>query len=83
MLDCTSDQETCIRNPGRTDEIKLIDNVRILTLNPRRCVPTDVSKTNMVTEAAKRHQMDAVLLNGKSTKQSTTSAGKMKRNFRK
>ena len=37
-------EENCMRNPGHADEIKLIDNVRILTLNLRGCVLRDESK---------------------------------------
>ena len=50
MLDCMENEENYIRNSGCTDEIKLIDDVIILTLNPRGCVPTDASKTFMFKE---------------------------------
>ena len=72
-----------MRNLGRTDEIKLMDNVKSLTLNLRGCVPKDVSKTNMLTEATKRHQIDAVLLNEKNTKWSTTSVRRMEKTLKK
>ena len=35
MLDCASDQENHTTNSGCIDEIKLMDNVRIIALNPR------------------------------------------------
>ena len=78
MLDCASDQENFMRNLGRTDEIKLMDNVIIWGW-----VPTDVSKTCMLTEAIKRHQIDAVLLNEKNTKWSTTNAGRIEKTLKK
>ena len=77
MLDCMKNEENYIRNPGCIDEIKLIDNVIMLTLNPRGCVPADASKVNMLTEAIKRYQIDAVLLIETKTKWNTTNEGRM------
>ena len=37
MLDHMENEENYMRNPGYVDEIKFIDNVRILKLNPRVC----------------------------------------------
>ena len=68
MLDHMENEENYVRNPGHVDEIKLIDNGRILTLNPRGCVPTDESKTLILIEATKIHQIDSVLLNETNTK---------------
>ena len=83
MLDCTKNQENCMRNPGCIDEIKLIGNVIILALSRRGHVPTDSSKINMLTEAMKRCQIDAVLLNETNTKWNATNAERMENKLKK
>ena len=57
--------------------------MRILTLNPRGCAITDVSKINMLTEATKRHQNDVVSLNETSGKLNTNNAGRMEKMLKK
>ena len=83
MLDLMENEENYVRNPGHVDEIKLIDNVRILTLSPRGCVPIDKSKTCMLIEAMKRHQIDVVLLNEKNTKWNAMNEERMERTLKK
>ena len=68
---------------SRTHGRKKTDNVRILKLNPRGCVPTDKSKMHVLIEAIKRHQIDAVLLNETNEKWNTMNKGRTERTFKK
>ena len=61
----------------------MINNVRILTLNPRGRVPTDKSETSMLAEAMKRHQINMVLLNETNAKWNAMSKGRVEIMFKK
>ena len=53
MIDFMENEDNHIRNQGCTEMVKLIENCRISTLNPRGCVPIDKSKTIILIEATK------------------------------
>ena len=52
-----------IKHEGYIDETKLLENTRILSLNPNGINPWDDIQSNMLTDAIHRYQIDILMLN--------------------
>jgi len=57
-----------IENSGVISESKLVENIRVLSINPHGCIPNNQSKMTMMKEAIRKYQIDILLMNETNTK---------------
>ena len=58
---------------------KVVRNIRILLLKPRRFNPNNESKIQILLEAYQKYQIDIILLNETNTKQISVSLDKIEK----
>ena len=68
-----------LSNEGYIDTVKLNGNIRILSLNPHRCKPKDVSKMNDLKNAIKQYDIDIIMMNEMNTKWASVNISRMER----
>ena len=64
---------------GYIDETKLSSNIRILSLNPHGCKPSDTMKMNDLKTSITKYNIDVLLMNEVNTKWNTVNISKMER----
>ena len=57
-----------IENSRVISESKLVENIRVLSINLHRCIPNNQSKMTMMKEAIRKYQIDVLLMNETNTK---------------
>ena len=68
-----------IRQEGYIDAMKLSSNIRILSLNPHGCKPTEITKMNDLKNAIIKYNIDIVLMSEVNTKWNTVNTSKIER----
>jgi len=72
-----------IVNQEYVNNNKLVESTRFLSLNPRGFGPDNEEKMEMMVEAAKKMEIDGILLSSPDRKWSTNMIDKIKRKFKK
>jgi len=75
-------EEFNIINSRMIDSIKATGNVRILSINPHGCLPSNTTKINMLKDAIRNYQIDMLLMNETNTKWNMINISRMERNMR-
>lgn len=71
-----------IENSGAITNLKAVGNMRVLSINPKGCVPNNQSKMNMLKEAIKKYQIDILMMNETNTKWNTINESRLERQMK-
>jgi len=71
-----------VKHKGYIDNVKVIYNIRILALNPNRCIPKDDSKIQMLINRYKKYDIDIMLLNKMNTKWNALNRDRIERKLK-
>ena len=71
-----------IKNKGYIDEVKVQDNMRILSMNMHGCRPENYERLKEIKEALKKNQVDIALFNEANTKWNSYNISRIERVMR-
>jgi len=77
-----NDQIYEIKNKGYIDEVKMSNNLRIISMNIHGCRLENLTRINEIRDAIKKYEIDISLFNETNTKWNSINVGKIERALR-
>ena len=69
---CMQNNNESVENNGGVTNLKAVGNVRVMSINPKGCKPSNQSKMLMLKESIEKYQIDILMMNETNAKHVTS-----------